>query len=1772
MYTHEVHPTSFYSPSLHYYPAGATFYRCQNAKDAPVTCTWRHTDGVTITVVSTVEIEGQLKQLEIDPNPSHPELAGKGKVTRSTTYSPTIIRKYTDGNSDQGIVELVNLIQDGKSYTHEVHPTSFYSPSLHYYPAGATFYRCQNAKDAPVTCTWRHTDGVTKTQTSIVEVEGQIAEIKIEDGEVTKSNPIFTPVKKTAKFTDGTVESNAWATYYISHSPQLLFRDGSNGSFRRNNDSPNGIVRVKWGYTDGVTIYGYSKIAVSGGANRDLEHNNGEKTDPEVAYNSSSKNKPSSGASCHSSSKSKNRSSCSTNNSNTCPPCGNTSAKVQGKSDNGNYQDGDPVNINNLEVVEEAIDMEIPGRGISFQFKRTYRSRIIYPSCYGFNWSHNYDRRFVPHPEQENVVVFYNGYARGDAYYVDSGSGNLIPPEYHFRKVIKDSDNSLLMRNNDGMILKFYPLDASAKAGHLAAIITRCGNRMTFAYNSDGQISTVYDSLSRPINYYYNSEGMLEKIADFTGRQVKYTYSPEGDLIQVTSPAITGTPNGNDFPEGKSIGYTYSVGNEDIRLNHNLLTVTRPNEVATNGPTCVVNVYDADDRLISQQWGGTNSSGISAGGTISYAREEVNTGVDPDNATLPREVVTIIDRNGNERVYYYNNHHNLIKKEEKNRGIRAGDPAAFVTQYQYTDTGLLKEEIRPLGDRTVYTYDENNPDQYQRGNLLSVTTYPDAQRGGDQQYLKVSFQYEPIYNRRWKVTEQRGNDPNYQPQNGGATSAARYTTTFIPDYLEGGLDTVGCACGYTLRQLVEKYDLDISSIQDQLNQGDLNGDGGYSLCGNFIVVRYPTVTLRADSPQAVVEGSQNQLIEKRWSYNQYGQIDWLETAEGEVAIFIYNPENDPEGDGQDIRTGNNNAGVAFNTTTGGYLKQTIADHHHSARYRGTTLPVQASSKRGYDSLGNIIWIEDSRGVRTQMVYNQLNQLVQLTRAADVSNARETGLVAYGYQIHTYYDFNNNVVKTEAEYRDGNNSNLPQWLEITYIYDILDNVLETTHRVDTTNTITQSFRYDANENVTEIFSPLAVAQVDLKNKVEITYDERGLLHQTIGAPNSGQKTVVKRNYDLNGNLVKLIGPEDNNNDGKRDFTIMRYDGFNRLRKSKDAVGNIVRQFYDPASNLIETRIFGPTGGPSRTTNASEGNVLLTRTMASYDELGRVYRSDTRVFIPNGVITTRPVTIRDDDAQPGDHLVTAFSDYDRNSRITFTTAPSPATAQERTSLYYDGLSRPIRAIDADGNQIRAEYDGNGNPVETTRIEVHPTGRIAAETFVTRNVYDSLNRLSRTTDNLGNTRRVYYDSRNLAIKTTDAQGPQIPDPLGRYTAGPINADGNATHIVHDGLGRGIQTIRELTVAGQGGNPLDLSNPANPGGKIIETAEWDANSRLIAVADDNGNVTQYFYDKLNRLTKTRYADGKKTLLAYDRNSQVIEHTTNNGSVIHNSYDAIGRLVKRSITRAAGVQGTTEQTFEYDGRSLLTRATDNNDPDHSSDDSTIERQYDSLGRLLEESQNGKVISSNWSQAADLTDLTYPNGRKLEYTHDKLNRLRTIANSGSTAAVIAAYDYIGGRMIERTHANATRLTTLDDTGTTNPGYDQLGRLVKMRHLHATTLIAGFGYGYNRESVKTYREDLRYPQLSELYHYDSLYRIIDFQRGTLNAGKDAITGTPTTNQTWQLDGVGNWANTVVDGETKTQTINKMNEYQRFAGKSRSTTTTATSPTTAPTSMPMISIIG
>ncbi len=384
---------------------------------------------------------------------------------------------------------------------------------------------------------------------------------------------------------------------------------------------------------------------------------------------------------------------------------------------------GDPIYLNNLEFIAESVDLTIHGRGINFDLKRTYRSRISFNGPMGRNWDFNHNRRFVPDPTDSSLVILYNGYARGDAYSIVSES-QITSPGHHFRKVVKEADGSLLLREGNGTIYKFYALGQSARAGKQSAVITRCGNRLTYEYNDAGQLVKILDSLSRPIEFVYNSQGRIEKVRDFIGREVSYSYDEEGNLVSVTSPSVTVTPHGNDFNNGQTIAYTYSKGFSDNSLNHNLLTITAPNEVASQGPARVINHYDSDDRLISQTWGGTNASGVAAGGSISYTHETMNDGVEPNNADIARVKVTTNDRNGNEKRFFYNNAHLLIRKEEKTKGIRPGDPTAFVTEYRYTATSLMKEILYPEGNRTVYQYDESNPDPFQRGNLLSVTQYP----------------------------------------------------------------------------------------------------------------------------------------------------------------------------------------------------------------------------------------------------------------------------------------------------------------------------------------------------------------------------------------------------------------------------------------------------------------------------------------------------------------------------------------------------------------------------------------------------------------------------------------------------------------------------------------------------------------------------------------------------------------------------------------------------------------------------------------------------------------------------------------------------------------------------------------------------------------------------------------------------------------------------------------------------------------------------------------
>lgn len=1490
-----------------------------------------------------------------------------------------------------------------------------------------------------------------------------------------------------------------------------------------------------------------------------------------------------------------------------CPKCDSVGLYPGIAQDTG----GRTVYLHNGEFFHHVVDMEIPGRGFNWKLARSYRSGMNFNGPLGHGWEFNYNRRLFV---MGNVVLRMDGFARADAY-VAKGDGTFTAPIGFYTELKRTTDGTFVEREPNGTRIHYGQPNTQGVV-LITRVVDRHGNTIQFFYNEQSQLIRVLDTLSRPIEYRYNGQGRLSEVTDFIGRTVRFEYDVRGDLVAVTSPAVTGTPTRNNFPQGKTTRYSYSSGFSEDVLNHNLLSITAPNEVASGGSPRIRIEYETNprspnvDRVLRQTIGGTNAPAqavdgqiqfrrdvrVPAGGTITYQYQFLGM-VPPQDFLSPVTQTMVTDRNGNRTEYQFNQLGNIVRiREFTNRDIRSSDPEFYETRYEYNRDGELLRMIHPEGNSTEYVYDSGNQARFQQGNLLAAIRRPDAKRGGDQSFLRTGYSYEPIYNQQRSVTDPRGHDPGYTPPNGGATSPARYTTLSIFDYQEG---TNFAALARELGVTENEVRTLLQRAQVPMGLGDLNGDGRTDqIAGNVVKVIHPTVTLLPDSQMGRLEGSTRQPIEELYVYNGFGQRLRHVDAEGNVTVYEYHPENDPDGDGRNLTPGAGSGPF-------GYLKAVIRDAERHPRRNSRTDPEPARIRRQYfyDRVGNVIREINGRGVATQYVVNQLNQIVQIIRAADVGEALrnpeepnfggcgdmglvecQSGMVAFRYLTNYFYDYNNNQIRLEIENRDSNNQALAgSFIEYTVAYDILDHKIEMTEEVSQSphQVVVTRYRYDRNENQVLEISPMTTSGGQPSNLKSNVYDERDLLlAETHGGvtsqfrnltahadipernqfPTSADISTTTRVYDLNRNLKQRIDAADNTGDGQPEAEFYLYDGFDRLVSTIDAVGNQRFTNFDPAGNRVRISQFGPVGGPSPTSSAAATftqpltlqafrQPLLAQSESKFDELRRLFEQQNRLFDyrNQGVSYVRTPQLSDGPLdQVNDGLVVTRYEYDRKGRPVLTIADDRDTTETR----YDGVDRKIEQIDAEGNRVQYTYDDQDNEAKIVRVEVAQQNRglpDLTETFVTLNVYDALDRLIRTTDSLGQTRRYRYDSRGNLIATSDAQSSSnsadlIPDPLGlfpdpqfpiRNPPSTINKPGNTVGYFYDGIDRRIMEVRELRRNGQGGQSLDTGNTANPDGQVTLQTTWDVNSRITSRVDDRGNTTRYEYDNLDRLVRETFADGRTNVHTYDADSNRLQTTDENHSIIARQYDGLNRVTTLTITRASGVIGTTQQTFQYDGLGRLVRAVDNNDPADASDDAIVTLAYDSLNRRLEEVQNGQAVSSRWAGDNIRVGLVYPNGRELEFAFDSLDRIDQIRHPPSAIRhPVADYDYIGpDRVLERTYGNGARLTYLDDARQRDIGYDGLKRVITLRHLRPDTgLIVGFGYSYDRQNNKLSEQRLHLPGGNERYSYDSLYRLIQVTPSTGSA------------DVFQLDGVGNW----MRRNNAANQVTAMNEYMQFAG--------------------------
>ncbi|MFW9874330.1 MAG: hypothetical protein ACFFG0_14590, partial [Candidatus Thorarchaeota archaeon] len=83
-------------------------------------------------------------------------------------------------------------------------------------------------------------------------------------------------------------------------------------------------------------------------------------------------------------------------------------------------------------------------------------------------------------------------------------------------------------------------------------------------------------------------------------------------------------------------------------------------------------------------------------------------------------------------------------------------------------------------------------------------------------------------------------------------------------------------------------------------------------------------------------------------------------------------------------------------------------------------------------------------------------------------------------------------------------------------------------------------------------------------------------------------------------------------------------------------------------------------------------------------------------------------------------------------------------------------------------------------------------------------------------------------------------------------------------------------------------------------------------------------------------------------------------------------------------------ETFEYDGLSRVTKATD--------DDSELQFQFDRASRLEWEKRAGKLVEYTYDKLSNILSLKFPNNRLIERDFDILNRMNLIKESDFTIA------------------------------------------------------------------------------------------------------------------------------------------------------------------------------
>ncbi len=648
--------------------------------------------------------------------------------------------------------------------------------------------------------------------------------------------------------------------------------------------------------------------------------------------------------------------------------------------------------------------------------------------------------------------------------------------------------------------------------------------------------------------------------------------------------------------------------------------------------------------------------------------------------------------------------------------------------------------------------------------------------------------------------------------------------------------------------------------------------------------------------------------------------------------------------------------------------------------------------------------------------------------------------------------------------------------------------------------------------------------------------------------------------------------------------------------------IIVTTYDNLNEAIETQQYDGDGVTPQIVNgvlqALSSSLLRAQEIDSYDDQGRLYQTQVYDVNPStGAVSSTALTTNYyydhrgnlmAESDPGGLWTKSVYDGADRDVMDYTTDGAGGTTwADAGSVSNDTVLEQEQTVyDADGNSIETIDSQRFHNATGSGPLGNPSSGIGARVYYAANYYDNADRLIASVDAGTNggtawTRPSTVPASSATLLVTN----YVYNAAGwvQDTIDPMGIDGRTNY---DNLGRVTQTIQDYT----NGTETAESNISTEYG-------YDGNNNVLYVqADEPGGSyqkTAYVYgvstaagDGVNSndiLAAVQHPDpssgnpssSQQDSYLVNALGDVVQATDRNGNVHQYSYDVLGRITSDAVTTlGAGVDGTIRQiTYGYDSQGNLSLITSYDAASGGNVVNQVQRVFNGLGQLTGEyqSHSGAVVQGstpevqyaynemgNGENNSRLVSMTYPSGYTLDYNYDsglpdRISRLSSISDS---TGVLESYLYLGlNTVVERDHqqikVNQTYISQNSQTGDAGDQYtglDRFGRVVDQNWYNTTTQTStdDFQYGYDQDSDVLYKKNTVDTSMSELYQYDNLNQLINFQRGTLNSTDNGIVGTPSASQSWSPDALGNFTSVTTNGTAQTRTANEQNEITSISG--------------------------